>query len=198
MAQPVSFNVEEYFGDFANKSALAEAERFKTVPTGSYKAQVTKREGRWFELKDGKNGGKYWSAVFSDDTTVKPEWRKGVQLTVDLFNEQDKKLSNIRIEASWEDKRDERTGKLDQLFNRWSQLKKAVFPNLSKDEEKPVGEVFQALEQFPIKVRVSESYKTTAIDGSTKWQTAENDEQAKQFREASYEPRNFVQAVTKL
>lgn len=198
MAQPVSFNVEDYFNDFANKSALQEAERFKTVPTGSYKAQVTKREGRWFEQKDGKNGGKYWSVVFSDDTTPKPGWRKGVQLTVDLYNDADKKLSNIRIEASWEDKRDEKTGKLDQLFNRWSQLKKAVFPNLAKDEEKSIGEVFSALEQFPIKVRVSESYKVTAIDGSGKWTTAESDEQAKVFREAGYEPRNFVQGIQKL
>ena len=198
MPQPVSFDIESYFSDFANKSALQEAERFKTVPTGSYKAQVTKREGRWFELKDGKNGGKYWSVVFSDDTTPKPEWRKGVQLTVDLFSVIDKKIGNIRVEASWEDKRDEKTGKLDQLFTRWSQLKKAVFPNLSKDEEKSIGEVFQALEQFPIKVRVSESYKVIAVDGSSKWTTAENEEMARTYREAGFEPRNFVQAVTKL
>jgi hypothetical protein len=197
MSGPVTFQVEDYFQDFANKSALAEAERFKTVPTGSYTAQVTKREGRYFEQRESKNGGKYWAAVFGDDSTPKPEWRKGVQLTADVFNGDGKKLSNIRIEASWEDKRDEATGKLDQLFNRWSQLKKAVFPNMAKDEQKPIGEVFQALEQFPIRVRISESYKVTAIDGSTKWTTAETEEMAKTFREAGYEPKNFVQAVSK-
>ena len=200
MPGPVTFDVESYFGDFANKSALAEAERFKTVPTGSYKAQVTKHEGRYFEEKDGKNSGKYWSAVFSDEKPTDEQlavWRKGVQVTADLYNDADKKIGNVRFEASWIDKRNDK-GYLDQMFNRWSQLKKAVFPNLAKDEEKSIGEVFAALDQFPIKIRVSESYKVTAIDGSVKWTTAENDEMAKTFREAGYEPRNFVQAVTKL
>lgn len=197
MPSPVAFNVEDYFQDFASKSALQEAERFKTIPTGSYKAQVTKREGRYFELKE-MNGRKFWSAVFSDDSTPKPEWRKGVQLTVELFNESDKKIGTQRVEASWEDKRDEKTGKLDQLFNRWVQLKQAMFPNMAKDEEKAIGEVFSALEQFPFKLFVTESYKVVAIDNSTKWTTANNDEEAKVYREAGYDVRNFVQRASKL
>lgn len=197
MPAPITFDVQEYFGEFANKSALAEAERFKTVPTGQYTAQVTKREGRYFELKDGQKGGQYWAAVFGENEAPKAEWRKGVQLTVDLFNAEGKKISNTRIEASWEEKRDDK-GNLDKLFKRWSQLKKAMFPNLGKDEEKPIGEVFQALEQFPVKVQISESYKVPALDGSTKWTSAENDEVAKTYREAGYEPRNFVNNVSKV
>ena len=199
MPSPVVFDVEEYFSNFASASAMAEASRFKTIPTGSYTAQVTKREGRYFEEKDSKNGGKYWSAVFSDSAEVNPNWRKGVQVTADVSNGDGKKLSTIRIEASWEDKRDAR-GKLDQLFTRWDQLTRAMFPGLkSKEgEQKSTGEVLTALTQYPIKVFVTESFKVPAMDGSTKWTSAQNEEQAKQFREAGYEVRNFVQSVSKL
>ena len=200
MPSPMTFDVEDYFNEFANASSMAEAARFKTIPTGSYNAQVTKREGRYFEEKDSKNGGKYWGAVFSDTSDVNPEWRKAVQLTADVSNGDGKKLTTIRIEASWEDRRDPKTGKLDQLFTRWDQLTRAMFPNYkAKDgEKKETGDVFKALEQFPVKVRVTESFKVTAIDGSTKWKTANNDEEMQQYREAGYEVRNFIQAVSKV
>ena len=199
MAQPVGFNVEDYFNDFANESAMAEAARFKTIPTGSYQAQVTKSEGRYFEQKDGKSGGKYWSAVFTDDPTPKAEWRKGVQVTADVLNEEGKKISTTRLEASWEDKRDDK-GNLDKMFKQWEQLTLAVFPNLKvkEGERKSTGEVLQALAQYPIKLMITESFKTVAIDGSTKWKTAANAEEAKTFREAGYEPRNFTQRVSKV
>jgi hypothetical protein len=198
MPTPVGFDVESYFGEFAEASAMAEASRFRTIPTGSYLAQVTKVEGRYFEQKVSKNGGNYWAMVFSDDSVVDTKWRKGYQLTADVFNAEGKKLSNIRFEASWEAQRDAK-GKLDQLFTRWSQLSKAMFPNLKDDERanKSTGEVVANLKQYPIKLRISESFKTQAIDGSTKWQTANNEEEGKTFREAGYEPKNFIQAVTK-
>ena len=199
MPSPVTFQVEEYFNEFASDSAMAEAARFKTVPTGSYKAQVTKYEGRYFEQKDGKNGGKYWSPVFSDDTTPKPEWRKGVQVTADLFNDEGKKITTQRVEASWEDKRDDK-GNLDKLFKQWEQLTKAVFPNLkaAEGEKKSTGEVLSTLTQYPVKFFVTESFKTVAVDGSTKWATASNDEESKTYREAGYDVRNFIQRITKL
>lgn len=196
---PVTFDVESYFDEFAEASAMAEASRFKTVPTGSYQAQITKREGRYYELKPGKNG-EYWSVVFSDTTDVKPEWRKGVQLTADLSNGTGKKLSTIRIEASWESKRDPKTGKLDKLFTRWDQLTRAMFPNLkSKDgETKTSGEVLGMLAQYPVKVYITESFQVPAVDGSTKWVSPTNEEEIKTYREAGYEVRNFVQSVGKL
>ena len=200
MPSPVTFQVEDYFQEFASESAMAEAARFKTIPSGRYKGQITKYEGRYFEEKDSKNGGKYWSAVFSDSTEVKPEWRKGVQYTAELSNGEDKKLTTVRIEASWEDKRNAATGKLDQLFSRWDQLTRAVFPNYKagKDAQKPLGEVTAALMQFPVGVNITESFKVPAIDGSTKWKTATNDEEAKEYRAAGYEVRNFVQGIGKL
>lgn len=199
MPSPAVFDVESYFDEFANSSAMAEASRFRTIPTGSYTAQVTKREGRYFEEKDSKNGGKYWSLVFSDSAEVNPNWRKGVQVTADVSNGDGKKLSTIRIEASWEDKRNAK-GELDQLFTRWDQLTRAMFPGLkSKEgEQKSTGEVFTALTQYPVKVSVTESFKVPAMDGSTKWTTAQNEEQAKQFREAGYEVKNFIKSVSKL
>lgn len=200
MPSPVTFDVESYFGEFASESAMQEAARFKTIPSGRYKGQVTKAEGRYFEEKEGKKGGKYWSAVFSDSPEVKPEWRKGVQYTAELYNGEDKKLTTVRIEASWEDKRNATTGKLDQLFSRWDQLTRAVFPNYKagKDEKKSFGEVTNAVMQFPIAVNITESFNVPAIDGSTKWKTAANDEEAKEYRAAGYEVRNFVQGIGKL
>ncbi len=199
MPSPVSFDIESYFNEFASDSAMAEAARFKTIPTGSYQAQVTKSEGRYFEQKPGKVGGFYWSAVFTDDPTPKAEWRKGVQLTAEVLNEEGKKISTTRIEASWEDKRDDK-GNLDKLFKQWEQLTLAMFPNLKiKDgERKSTGEVLQALAQFPIKLVITESFKTVAIDGSTKWKTAANEEETKVFRGAGYEVKNFVQRCSKV
>ena len=198
MPSPAGFSVEDYFNEFADKSALAEAARFKTIPTGDYTAQVMKVEGRYFEKRDGKNGGQYWGIVFSDDAQVKAEWRKGYQLTLDVLNGEGKKFSNIRMEASWESHRDDKGG-LDQLFTRWSQLGRAMFPNLKDDERatKSTGEVVASLKQYPVKLRITESYKTIAMDGTSKWKGAENEEQAKEYREAGYEPKNFIKSVSK-
>ena len=199
MPTPVTFQVEDYFQEFADGSAMAEASRFKTVPAGSYKAQVTKREGQYFELKQGKKGGEYWSVVFSDSSEVKPEWRKGVRLSAEISNGEGKKLSTIRIEASWEARRDSTTGKLDKLFTRWEQLTRALYPNLKPEEraQKSTGDVLTALSQYPVKVYITESFQVTAVDGSTKWMNPVSDEEIKQFREAGYEARNFVQSVSK-
>jgi hypothetical protein len=194
--QAALFNIDSYFDEFADASAMAEATRFKTIPTGSYTGQVTKRDGQYFESKAG-NYGEYWSAVFNDSDEVNPNWRKGVRLSADLSNGDGKRLSMIRIEASWEAKRDLKTGKLDKLFTRWNQLTRAMFPN-SKDEAKSTGEVLTMLSQFPIKVFVTESFQVPAIDGTKKWVSPKTDEEAKQYREAGYEAKNFVQSVGKL
>ena len=196
---PITFSVEEYFNEFADSAAMAEAARFKTIPTGTYQAQITKREGRYFEVKTSKNGGEYWGAVFSDDTTVNPNWRKGVQLTADLSNGTGKKLTTVRIEASWEAKRDPKNGKLDKLFNKWEQLTRALFPNLKPEEraQKSSGDVLTALAQYPVKVYLTESFQVPAIDGGTKWVTPTTEEELKTYREAGYRPSNFVQNISK-
>ena len=195
---PVVFDVEAYFQEFADSSAMQEASRFKTVPTGNYQAQVTKREGRYFELKVGKSG-EYWSPVFSDSTEVNLNWRKGVNLSADLFNGSDKKVSSVRIEASWEAKRDARNGKLDRLFTRWEQITRALYPNLKAEERaaKSTGDVLTALSQYPVKVYITETFKVPAIDGSNKWITPATEEETKQYREAGYEVRNFVVNISK-
>lgn len=199
MPSPMTFNVEDYFNEFADASAMAEAARFKTVPTGSYNLTVTKREGRYFELKQGKNGGEYWSGVFGDTTEVNPNWRKGVKLTANVSNGDGKKLAMVNIEASWEAKRDPQSGKLDKLFNKWEQLTRALFPNLKAEERaaKNTGEVLQAASQYPIKGYITESFQVPAVDGSTKWVTPTNDEEVKTYREAGYKVANFVVNLSK-
>lgn len=200
MPNPITFNIEESFNEFADASAMAEAARFKTVPTGSYNLEITKREGRYYELKQSKNGGEFWAAVFSDTTEVKPEWRKGVKLTANVSNGTGKKLAMVNIEASWEAKRDPQSGKLDRLFNKWEQLTRALFPNLKAEERaaKSTGEVFQAVSQYPVKAYITESFQVPAVDGSSKWTTPANDEEAKTFREAGYKVANFVQTISKV
>ena len=59
MPSPVGFEVEQYFQEFASKSAMAEAARFKTIATGQYMAQATDVKGRYFELL--ANSWKYCS-----------------------------------------------------------------------------------------------------------------------------------------
>ena len=204
MASPMTFDVESYFNEFADSSAMAEATRFKTIPTGRYKAQVTKHEGLYFKLNTTKDGSReYWGAVFQDGEATDSEkaaWRKGVKVSADVMNDDGKKLSTVRIEASWEDKRDPKTGKLDQLFTRWEQLTRAMFPNLkSKDgERKSTGEVLQALSQYPIMVTLSESFKVVQPDGSTKWNSPSDPDTIKDYRAAGYEVKNFIQGVGKV
>lgn len=199
MPGPVTFDVESYFNEFADSSAMAEASRFKTVPTGSYQLQVTKREGRYYELKAGRNG-EFWSGVFSDATEVNPDWRKGVKLTAAVTNGEGKKLSTVNIEASWEAKRDPQSGKLDKLFNKWEQLTRALYPNLKAEEraQKSTGDVLQALNQFPVKAYITETFQVPAVDGSNKWITPATDEEAKQYREAGYKVANFVVNISKV
>lgn len=197
---PAMFDVESYFSEFADASAMAEASRFKTIPSGSYTAQVTKREGQYFELKTSKAGGEYWGPVFTDSADVNPNWRKGVKLTADVSNGDGKKLSTIRIEASWEAKRDPKSGKLDKLFTRWEQLTRALYPNMKPEEraQKNTGDVLSAVAQYPIKVYVTESFQVPAMDGSLKWTSPSNDEEIKQYREAGYKVANFIQSVGKV
>ena len=198
---PVTFDVESYFNEFADQSAMAEVARFKTIPTGGYNAQVTKREGQYFELKAGKSGGEYWAPVFSDSTEINPAWRKGVRLQATLTSKDDgRKMSTVRIEASWEAKRDPVSGKYDKLFTRWEQLTRALYPNMKPEEraQKSTGEVLTALSQYPINVFVTESFQVPAIDGSTKWMTPKSDEEIKQYREAGYKAANFVVNISKV
>jgi hypothetical protein len=199
MSSPATFDVESYFNEFADASAMAEAARIRTVPTGSYQLQVTKREGRYFELKTGDYGA-FWSAVFTDEgTPVNPDWRKGVRLYASVINSEGKKLRSVNIDASWEAKRDAKTGEFDKLFRRWEQLTRALFPNLKPEERsaKSTGEVLNAASQYPMGAYITESYQTVAIDGTKRWVTAKTDEEAKTFREAGYKADNFVVSINK-
>lgn len=195
MPTPATFNVENYFTSFADKSAMEEASRFRTIPTGSYLMQVTKYEGIYLEL-DPRG---FWKRVFTEDNTnVDPSWRPGVRYSGVVYNPTDpaKKLRTMYIDASWDNKRDPKTGELDKYFKRWEQLKRAMFPQ-SKNEEKSVGDVTQALLQYPVSVKVTESFHVEAIDGSKQWKTPTQAEEIKQYREAGYKCENFIQAVSK-
>lgn len=197
MPSPITFSVEDYFNEFADSSAMAEAARFRTIPTGTYTMQVTKREGTYFKLADGG----YWTPVFGEgDEQVDSSWRKGVRLSANVMNAEGKKLQMVRVDASWEAKRDGKTGELDKLFKKWEQIVRALYPTLKAEEraQKGVGEVLQALSLYPIGAYITEAFHVPAIDGSKKWKTPRSEEETKQYREAGYEAKNFVVSITKV
>lgn len=196
MPTPATFAVESYFDEFADKSAMEEAARVRTIPTGTYLVQAVKHEGAYYEqTPEG-----YWKRVFTEgDADVNPEWRKGVRFNGKVYKaeEPDKSLGYLNIEASWEAKRDAKTGEYDKLFKRWEQLSRALFPGDKDYASKPIGEVVGAIKMFPVKVRVTEAFQSVAIDGSKSWVYADTPEQAKGYREAGYKATNFIMAISK-
>lgn len=196
MPGPVTFNVEDYFNEFVDSSAVAELARFKTIPTGNYPLQVTKRDGVYFT----KHEKGYWQVVFAEEgASVDPNWRKGVRLQGAVLNADGKKMTTVRVDASWEVKRDNE-GKIDSLTRRWDQISKALFPTLKPEERatKSTGDVLQALSQYPVGAYITEAFHVPAMDGSKRWTTPKSDDEAKAYREAGYDAKNFVQSITKV
>jgi hypothetical protein len=170
-----TFNLEEYFNDFADRSAVLESNRFKTVPTGRYTLQVTKTEGR----------------KYSDNRPL-------VHCTATIYGEGEKKLGTVFFDMSWVPARDKK-GNLDSRFRLWTQAVKAMFPDLSPDEQasKPIGDVLNAIVKYPMKAFISESFQVTE-DGVQRWSSPRSDEETVDYKTKGYESRNFVQSLSKV
>ena len=171
---PETFNLEEYFNEFADAGAMAEASRFRTLPTGSYPIQIKKHEGTKFNGSD----------------------RLIVHFTADALNENGKKAATVFFNATWIPEKNDK-GELDRVFKLWEQLTRALFPELKAEErsKKSVGEVINAAMSYPVKAYITESYHVPAIDGSKKWTTPRTAEEVVQYKTAGYEARNYVQNI---
>lgn len=196
MSKPMTFDVENYFHEFADASSMEEAARFKTFPSGNYMLNFTKQEGRYFE-----DAGGWWKAAFGDGD-VDPDWRKGIRLSATVSDPQhdNKKVGFVNVEASWVEKRDKKTGNFDKLFVRWEQLTRVLFSGLSAKERaaKEVGEVLGAAMQYPVGAYIIESFQVPAIDGSSKWTTPKSEEETRTYKLAGYKAANFVISLNKV
>lgn len=103
-----------------------------------------------------------------------------------MTNAEGKKFGSVGFDASWDVRRTD-AGKLDKPSKLWGQLVVAL-----DMKDKPVGEVLNALKQYPVSIYVNESFKTP--DG---YRTARTDEERKDYRRAGYNSRNFVESISR-
>lgn len=171
-----NFDIEQAFNEYASATALAEAGRYKTLPTSEYTIQIVKIEGKKFPGED------------------RPLAHATAQVLIDGV-----KRGTVFFDMSWVEKRNA-SGKLDGAFNKYAQAAKAMFPELSPEERasKPVGEVLKMVQQYPLRAYITESYRVPQSDGSLKWTTPRTEEEATALRTTGAEVRNFVQNLGKV
>ena len=165
--QGSSFNIEDHFGEFAKAGALAEAAAYPTVPTGPYRVQVTKYDGKKF------------------DNDPRPY----AHLTVSIQDETGtKKLSTAFVDVTWIEGRTEE-GKLDRGIKFWEQITRALYPDLNAVERaaKDVGTVLNDVKQYPLSAYVMEKFKV-----GEKWVTTKVVEEAKGYRESGARVINTI------
>ena len=166
-------DLEQYFEEFADSTAMAEAAAFKTVPTGKYVAQISKQTGQKWPDED----------------------RPTVRVKADLTNEGGVKVGSTFFNLAWIPKRNAE-GKLDKPFQLWEQLTRALYPGEKADDrsKKPVGQVLGDAMKYPITLYLTESVQ----DQSGKWSTPQDIEGVKAAREAGLKVTNFVQSISKV
>jgi hypothetical protein len=169
----VELSIDELFNVVTDAAAVAEANRPETVATGGYVFQAVKAEPRVDDRE-------------SFDSGPNPNYERKSVHVWGALSKDGQRAGKIGFDASWEKRINPKNGRPDKMFLRWVQLIKAL------DLEKAsVGEVIQAVTQYPLYLFITESYK--AEDGS--WinpKTAEERVEAIKSGGVGY---NFVQTV---
>ena len=177
--------IEQFFAEKAASSSnvVAEANRFRTAPTGSYTLQATTIEGK----------------VWTNETNV----RKGAHLTVSILKG-GKKIATAFSDVSWQEVRTQK-GSLDNKSKLWLQYTRALFPDLKADELAALttGEVIKAMQSYPVSGYVAEQFvvAATAEDKArgyfldTKKVTAKTEEDEKLYREQGSKVVNTIMNV---
>lgn len=178
---PVSF--EELHSTYAQASALAEANAFRTVPTNYYKAQGIKAE-----------------AVRKPSDEQFPQGRIIINGKVELFRE-DKRVGTMGIFLSPNPGRT-KTGKFDREFRLYNQLVRALYPDLKSDQDLaavPASDLLERFQQYPVGMFVTETFASEpdGLTGAKTYQDAKSDEEAKMLRERGWKPNNYVQSIGK-
>lgn len=166
-------NIEEYFDQYAEASALAEASAFPTVVTGPYRVQVTKYAGKKFP-----NDPRPFATLY---VTIQDEAGS-------------RKLSSAFADVSWLMGRDQ-GGRPDRGFKLWNEMTRALYPDLNAEEraKKDVGTVLKDVQTYPMQAFVLEKFKV-----GEKWVTAKTTEEAAQYRSAGSRVINTVANFSRL
>jgi len=169
-------NIEDLYNKITSPEQLKESFDKITARTGRYTFTATRVDPR-----KGESDAKFepvrdreYASVFGKMTETMPDGTT-------------KRRGSVGFDASWELKRDQR-GAADKLSKLWGQIATAL-----DMKDKSVGEIINALKQYPVSVYVNESFKTPE-----KWATARNQEEREAYRRLGYEARNFVESVSKI
>jgi hypothetical protein len=81
----------------------------------------------------------------------------------------------------------DKRGQPDRAYKLWGQVVRAL--GMEKDS---IGEVVNAISQYPLSTYVTESFKTP--EGG---RVARDKEQRATYRKAGFQPRNYVDSVSK-
>lgn len=173
MADYETIDLEQYFDEFAEAGAMAEAQAssFKTTPAGVYRLQVMKREGR--KAKAGFPVAHLTIAIYSEDGS--------------------KRLGTTFTDVVWK-KYTDSDGNIVREFQRWEQLTRALYPDKSADERNtiPMGEVLADAEKYPVKGYVTERFLIPDGSGGGKWTPTRTTDEADSYRKAGYKALNGV------
>lgn len=176
MPQIEIFDIDQAFGEFASATAVEEANRFRTLPTGDYTIQVTKVVGQKFS---------------NDDRAL-------AHMTADVLIDGVKK-GTVFFNASWIERRDG-SGKLDGNFNRWAQILRSLYPDLDATARaaKVVGEVTKDVQLYPLRAHITESFRVQRVDGTMGYTTPRTEDELKALRATGAEAKNMVWSLSKV
>lgn len=160
-------NIESLYSnlldDQTSKALISEAND-NTVPTGTYRLDVVKKE-------------------FAEAGEKSP-WpgRLIAKIQADAFDKENRRLGRLFFDASPVEMR--HNDKLDGPTRLWGNIAKVVGEGLTNRE------ILANLGLFPVSGFVTRSYKT-----DLGWRTPKTADEEKKFKDAGFEPRNYVQNI---
>lgn len=168
-------DIDTLFDQVTSQEQIRESFDKMTAPTGRYRFVATKVEA----LAGSEDHpipmlrGRQYVHVFGKMTEVLPDGTE-------------KRRGSIGFDASWEPRKTEK-GVADRPSKLWGQTVVAFDMKTSK-----VGEVVNALGQYPLTLYVTENFKTP--EG---WRRASDPEVRKMYRSKGYDARNFTESVSR-
>ena len=165
--------MESLFNQFADASAVEEANRYRVVPKGPYHIQITKAEPRLTKQ--------------DENDPAKPR-RPYARFTASVLSPDGKKQASVFFNGSWQVGR-RADGKLDGMTKLWGNIEKAI-----NAVGKSVGEVLGETTKYPVQAFIDVVYED---QGGQRYYIRANDgvsaeDQEKQYRELGYIPSNSV------
>lgn len=173
--QDIEQTYQELLDQQTSEEYVREGTSFATVPSGSYRLEVTKKEVRTAYKPDPNTGAQ------------KPD-RFRVHCTGAVYDlENGKKVGTVFFDASPIEARTD-SGKLDTASRLWGHLYKAHSANGHRPTNR---EVIERLDAFPYKAYITEAFRKA--DGSLT--TPQSAEEKQELVESGAESINFVRSL---